>query len=129
VLLGIGFLVMAWASVYSAEGTLVSPAWLVVTYFFHTTGELCLSPIGLSATTKLSPKPLVGQMMGIWFMGTALGNVVAGLVAGEMDPAAVAADPGRLVSMFGTVALFVIGSGILFFLFQGPIKRLSVGVD
>jgi POT family proton-dependent oligopeptide transporter len=129
VLLGIGFLVMAWASVYSAEGTLVSPAWLVVTYFLHTTGELCLSPIGLSATTKLSPKPLVGQMMGIWFMGAALGNVVAGLIAGEMDPAAVAADPGRLASLFSTVAMFVIGSGILFFLFKGPIKKLAEGVE
>jgi POT family proton-dependent oligopeptide transporter len=129
VLLGIGFLVMAWASVYSAEGTLVSPAWLVVTYFLHTTGELCLSPIGLSATTKLSPKPLVGQMMGIWFMGAALGNVVAGLIAGEMDPTALAADPGRLVSLFSTVAMFVIGSGILFFLFKGPIKKLAEGVE
>ena len=56
----------------------VSPSWLVVTYFFHTTGELCLSPIGLSSITKLSPARYVGQMMGIWFMGSALGNLVAG---------------------------------------------------
>jgi POT family proton-dependent oligopeptide transporter len=122
ILLGIGFLVMAWASVYAMEGILVSPAWLVVTYFLHTSGELCLSPVGLSATTKLAPKPLVGQMMGIWFMGAALGNLVAGLVAGQMETL-------PLTRLFGTVAAIVIGSGILFILFKGPIKKLTVGVD
>jgi len=96
--------------------------WLVVTYFLHTSGELCLSPIGLSATTKLSPKPLVGQMMGIWFMGAALGNLIAGLAAGQME-----AFP--LPVLFGTVAAVVIGSGLLFVLFKGPMTRLSAGVE
>jgi POT family proton-dependent oligopeptide transporter len=122
ILLGIGFLVMAWASVYASEGILVSPAWLVVTYFLHTSGELCLSPVGLSATTKLAPKPLVGQMMGIWFMGAALGNLVAGLVAGQMETA-------PLTQLFGMVAAIVIGSGVLFILFKGPIKKLTVGIN
>jgi POT family proton-dependent oligopeptide transporter len=122
ILLGIGFLVMAWAAVYADDGILVSPAWLVVTYFLHTSGELCLSPVGLSATTKLAPKPLVGQMMGIWFMGTALGNLVAGLVAGQMENL-------PLTQLFGMVAAIVIGSGFLFVLFKGPIKKLTVGVD
>jgi len=122
VLLGVGFLVMAWASVYASPVQGVSPAWLVVTYFFFTAGELCLSPVGLSSITKLSPRPLVGQMMGIWFMGAALGNLIAGLVAGQM-----ATLP--LVQLFGTVAALVIGSGILFILFKGPIQRLSPGVD
>lgn len=122
ILLGFGFLVMAWASVYADDGILVSPAWLVVTYFLHTSGELCLSPVGLSATTKLAPKPLVGQMMGIWFMGAALGNLVAGLVAGQMENL-------PLTQLFGTVAAIVIGSGLLFVLFKGPIKKLTVGID
>lgn len=122
ILLGIGFLVMAWASVYASSDHLVSPMWLVVTYFLHTSGELCLSPVGLSSVTKLSPKPLVGQMMGIWFMGASLGNLVAGLVAGQMETL-------PLVQLFGTVAAVVIGSGILFVLFKGPIKTLTVGVN
>ncbi len=78
ILLGLGFLVMAWAAVYATPENRVSPMWLVVTYFLHTSGELCLSPIGLSSITKLAPKKLVGQMMGIWFMGASLGNLIAG---------------------------------------------------
>jgi POT family proton-dependent oligopeptide transporter len=122
ILLGMGFLVMAWAAVSASPDHLVSPMWLVATYFLHTSGELCLSPIGLSATTKLSPKPLVGQMMGIWFMGAALGNLVAGLIAGQME-----ALP--LTQLFGTVAAIVIGSGILYVLFKGPISKLTAGVE
>ena len=93
ILLGIGFLVMAWAAVYASPDSPVNPMWLVVTYFLHTSGELCLSPVGLSSITKLSPKRLVGQSMGIWFMGTALGNLIAGLLAGQMDTA----PPGTAV--------------------------------
>jgi POT family proton-dependent oligopeptide transporter len=122
VLLGLGFLVIAWGAVYATPENGVSPMWLVVTYFLHTSGELCLSPIGLSATTKLSPKPLVGQMMGLWFMGAALGNLIAGLAAGQME-----AFP--LPILFGTVAGIAIGSGILFVLLKGPITKLSVGVE
>jgi POT family proton-dependent oligopeptide transporter len=122
ILLGLGFLVMAWAAVSASPDNLVSPMWLVATYFLHTSGELCLSPIGLSATTKLSPKPLVGQMMGIWFMGAALGNLVAGLIAGQME-----ALP--LTQLFGTVAALAIGSGILYVLFKGPIAKLTAGVE
>ena len=129
ILLGVGFLTMAWASLYVAGGSLVSPGWLVLTYFLHTSGELCLSPIGLSATTKLSPKPLVGQMMGIWFMGAALGNVVAGLVAGQMDTDAMTANPELLVNLFRNIALFVMVSGGFFILFKGPIKKLAGGIE
>jgi POT family proton-dependent oligopeptide transporter len=121
-LLGVGFLVMAWASTYASPDTGVSPMWLVVTYFLHTTGELCLSPVGLSSITKLAPKRLVGQMMGIWFMGAALGNLIAGLVAGQMESL-------PLVQLFGTVAAIVIGSGILFVLFKGPIHKLTEGIN
>ena len=121
-ILGLGFLVMAWASMYASPESPVNPMWLVVTYFLHTTGELCLSPVGLSSITKLAPKRLVGQMMGIWFMGAALGNLIAGLVAGQMESL-------PLVQLFGTVAAIVMGSGLLFVLFKGPIHRLTAGVE
>lgn len=121
VLLGAGFLVMAWGSTYIPENTDgfkgVSPMWLVVTYFLHTAGELCLSPVGLSSVTKLSPQRLVGQMMGTWFMGAALGNLIAGLVAGRIESM-------PLPELFGTVATIVIVAGGLYILFTIPIKGL-----
>ena len=94
------------------------PMWLIVTYFFHTTGELCLSPVGLSSITKLSPKRLVGQMMGIWFMAAALGNLLAGLVAGLIESL-------PLPQLFGTVGLIVAGAGVVMLLVNGPIRRLT----
>ena len=84
VLLAMGFFVIAWASVNASETNKVTPFWLVAAYFLHTSGELCLSPVGLSSVTKLAPKPLVGQMMGVWFMATALGNLMAGILGGQL---------------------------------------------
>jgi POT family proton-dependent oligopeptide transporter len=86
---GVGFAIMIFAaySVVESNGTIkVSAWWLVVSYIFQTMGELCLSPVGLSSMTKLSPRKYVGQMMGIWFLATALGNLIAGLVGGNVDP-------------------------------------------
>ena len=91
--------------------------WLIVTYFLHTTGELCLSPVGLSSITKLSPKHLVGQMMGIWFMGAALGNLFAGLIGGQFETL-------PLPKLFIAVALTAAGAGVLFLLFSKPIRKL-----
>jgi POT family proton-dependent oligopeptide transporter len=122
ILLGLGFLVVAWAATYATPTEGVSPMWLVVTYFLHTSGELCLSPIGLSSITKLSPKKLVGQMMGIWFMGASLGNLIAGIAAAQMENM-------ELPRLFGTVAAIVIGSGILYVVFKRPIDRLAGGVE
>ena len=89
-----------------------------MTYFFHTTGELCLSPVGLSSMTKLAPKRFVGQMLGIWFMASALGNLMAGLVAGLIESL-------PLPRLFGTVGLFVTGAGLLVLLVSGPVRRLT----
>lgn len=119
-LLGIGFMVMSWASTYVENGV-VSPMWLVATYFFHTIGELALSPVGLSAITKLSPERFVSQMMGIWFLGAALGNLIAGLVAGLIETM-------PLPGLFSTVAFIVIGSGVLFLVFSRPIAKLAGGI-
>jgi POT family proton-dependent oligopeptide transporter len=119
--LGLGFAVMAWASVYASAEHPVSAAWLVATYFFHTTGELCLSPIGLSSITKLSPQRYVGQMMGIWFMGAALGNLVAGRVAGLIDSL-------PLPQLFGAVTLFAVGAGLLLLVLTKPLKAWASGV-
>jgi POT family proton-dependent oligopeptide transporter len=118
--LAAGFLVLAWGSVYVGDADnphKVTSAWLVVTYFLHTTGELCLSPVGLSSMTKLSPRKLVGQMMGIWFMASAFGNLMAGLLAGKMESLGV-------VQLFSYVALATIGAGALLLIFSRPVKNL-----
>ena len=122
-LLGAGFFVMSWAAQFIEPGVSgnISPMWLVSTYFFHTVGELCLSPIGLSSITKLAPERLVSQMMGTWFVGAALGNLIAGLVAGYIDE--MPQD-----QLFMTVALIVIGSGLVFLLLSKPIHKLTHGI-
>lgn len=120
--LGLGFLVLAWGATFATGEAGVSPMWLIVTYFFHTTGELCLSPVGLSSITKLSPKRLVGQMMGIWFMASALGNLLAGLVAGLIESL-------PLPQLFGTVGLIVAGAGMVLLVASGPVRRLTSGLN
>jgi len=84
VFLGLSFALLVPAAKLTAEGK-VSPWWLIAVYFLQTLGELCLSPVGLSAMTKLAPAKLAGLVMGIWFLGTALGNKLAGVVAAEFN--------------------------------------------
>ena len=121
VLLGVGFLVLAWGASFATPENPVSPMWLVVTYFFHTVGELALSPVGLSSVTKLSPHRLVGQMMGVWFMGTSLGNLIAGMAAGSMSTMA----PPEL---FRSVGMIAVGAGLVYFVFARPIRKLGPDV-
>src|SRR5205085_595372 len=86
---GLAFLLMVVPAnmIIRAGGALrVSAWWLVISYLLQTVGELSLSPVGLSSMTKLAPKAFAGQMMGVWFMATALGNLIAGLVGGKVDP-------------------------------------------
>ncbi|MBI4263398.1 MAG: peptide MFS transporter [Acidobacteria bacterium] len=129
VLLAVGFLVMAWASLSLAEGR-VGMQWLVATYFFHTVGELALSPVGLSSMTKLAPGRLVGQMMGTWFMGAAIGNLVAGLVTRFMPPTeTVEAAVQNGVQLFGSVAAIAAAAGLLFIIFSRPIRKMQAGVN
>lgn len=75
---GIAFVVITIASMVGAGGR-VSPMWLVVVYLIQTFGELCLSPVGLSTVTKLSPARMVGLMMGVWFLSISIGSYIAGL--------------------------------------------------
>ncbi len=118
--LAAGFFVLSWGAANATPDSPVSPAWLVVTYFFHTVGELAISPIGLSAITKLSPARRMGQMMGIWFVATALGNLFAGLVAGQLETLAPFA-------LFRTVALITGAVGVVGLLASPWVKRLQGG--
>ena len=119
ILMGSGFVVMAAAASIVAHGSKVLPFWLIATYLLHTLGELCLSPVGLSFTTKLSPKRLVGQMMGMWFLSLSLGNLAAGLIAGEFDANNVAAMPGQYMH----IVYFAVGLGAVLLALSRPVKK------
>src|SRR6185295_4708034 len=105
---GLGFLIMVPAAnlVIAAGGSLrVSVWWLTASYFLQTIGELSLSPVGLSSMTKLAPRAFVGQMMGVWFTAAALGNLIAGLVGGKVDPSKLEQMP----QLFQQTAFFLFG--------------------
>ena len=123
--MGSGFLVMAGAATIVAHGSKVLPTWLFFTYLLHTLGELCLSPVGLSYTTKLAPKRLVGQAMGLFFLSLSLGNLIAGLIAGQFDSNNLRSMPGQYMS----IVYFTVGVGALLLLLSRPVKRLMSGVE
>jgi len=123
--LGVGFVIMAAAAKLVAAGQKASPVWLTMTYLVHTTGELCLSPVGLSSVTKLAPRRLVGQMMGTWFLAASLGNVIAGLIAGEFNAEAVHAMPRQYLQ----IVIIPTIAGILLILFAKPVKKWMAGVE
>ena len=118
-LLAVGFLVMYFAAKIVATGTKVGMTWLILTYFLHTIGELTLSPVGLSATTKLAPRKYYSQMMGVWFVGAALGNLIAGLYSGNFDPENVKQMP----NLFMAVVQFGVCGSVLFLALSPWINR------
>jgi POT family proton-dependent oligopeptide transporter len=120
--LSAGFFVLAWGAAGATGQSPVSPAWLVVTYFFHTVGELCLSPVGLSSITKLAPRDRISQMMGLWFVATALGNLLAGLAAGTLENQA----PSKL---FGNVAIDIGAAGLIALAGAPFVKRVIAKID
>ncbi len=120
IILGVGFFTMVLAAKIVVAGNPAAPYWLILTYLLHTMGELFLSPVGLSSVTKLAPQRYVSQMMGIWFLATALGNLFAGLFAGEFDPNNVQEMPGLYMGIVQTS----VGAGIIMWIFVTPIKKL-----
>ncbi|MDM7861968.1 peptide MFS transporter [Alteromonas sp. ASW11-36] len=112
IIMATGFIVMFFAAQIAASGLKVAPYWLVMTYFLHTVGELCLSPVALSAVSKLSPKRFAGQMMGVFVLTYSIGNVVAGLLAGNFDPSRLDEMPG----LYMQISLFSIAIGIVILL-------------
>jgi POT family proton-dependent oligopeptide transporter len=123
-LLGLGFatLILA-AQLIIAHGGRVGPQWLLLTYFLHTSGELCLSPIGLSNVTKLAPQRYVSQMMGTWFLGAAVGNLAAGRIGGNIGT-----DVASMPAAFLRMALIGLGAGALMFALSPIFRRWMGGI-
>ena len=118
ILTGLGFVVLAYASSLFGGGK-VSVWWLVVVYLLHTWGELCISPVGLSAMTKLAPGKMISLMLGVWFLSISMGSYFGGLVAGNFEP-----DEKTLVGLFGKVAAVLIGGGIVLLAITPFIRKL-----
>lgn len=124
-LLGLAYVIMVFAANVALTGERTTPLFLGSTYLFFTLAELFLSPVGLSAFSKLSPRRYTSQLMGLWFVGSSLGNLIAGLFAGGFDEENVQQMP----SMFQSVAIFALASGLVLLLFSKPLKKWMGGID
>jgi POT family proton-dependent oligopeptide transporter len=118
--MGLAFLVLvpAGALAQSGEGVRVSPWWLISAYFVSELGELCLSPVGLSAVTRLSPVRIVGAMMGVWFLSIAFGSKLAGWAAGFISSL-------PLETLFGVAGGVLVAAAAVMLLLTRPINRLT----
>jgi POT family proton-dependent oligopeptide transporter len=121
---GLSYLIMVAATnrviAGGGVGVRVGMWWLIVTYLLQVIGELALSPVGLSSVTKLAPRRFVGQMMGVWFMSIALGNLVAGLIGGNVDPEKLAEMP----ALFQRTATSLFVATVVLLALVVPIRRM-----
>ncbi len=117
IFVGLGFVVLVVAARLAEQGVQVSPLWLVATYLLHTIGELTISPVGLSAMTRLAPARIAGLVMGVWFLGTSVGNFIGGRAAGFYESMA-------LPTLFGSIGGFAIVAALVLFVFVGPLRRM-----
>jgi POT family proton-dependent oligopeptide transporter len=113
----ISFAVISFASTLTGAGK-VSPLWLVLVYLLQTIGELCLSPVGLSTVTKLSPARMVGLMMGVWFLSISIGDYFAGRVLTFFKE-------GALLTLFGSVALTTFAAALVLALLTPLITKMT----
>jgi POT family proton-dependent oligopeptide transporter len=127
-LLGLGFAALAYGSasiVGGNESIKVSMIWLILAYLFHTLGELCLSPVGLSYVSKLVPARMIGVMFGIWYLAIAIGNKTAGSMGGMIN---------KITTMYSLSGFFLIftlvpiGLGLLVVILHPALKKLMHGV-
>lgn len=133
---GLGFLVLMWASGNMANSDFRVPLlFLFLTYFFHTVGELCLSPVGLSMITKLSVARVVGLMMGVWFLSSSVAHIVAGIIAKATTTetvAGVVTDRALALetygSIFGTIGWTGVGVGVFLLLISPILKKGMAGI-
>jgi POT family proton-dependent oligopeptide transporter len=120
--LGAGFLVLVAGALAAGPGGLTPVLFIFLIYLLHTTGELCLSPVGLSAMNRLAPAHLAGLIMGTWFFASATGNFAAGLIAAATG--AEGAGPERVVEVYSTVGWTAVAVGVGMILVSPLIRRL-----
>lgn len=126
ILLGCGFGILAFGSHGMAEGARVSMIWLVLAYLFHTLGELCLSPLGLSYVSKLVPARMIAFMFGMWYLAIAIGNKLAGSMGGMIEQIS---ETYSLSAFFLIFTIVPVAAGILVALLNPLLKRLMHGIQ
>lgn len=127
-LVGLGFALLSYASTSIPDGAKtasVSLIWLVLAYYFHTMGELCVSPVGLSYVSKLAPLRLVGMMFGIWFVANFLANLLGGLTGSFIDPIS---EKYGLDTFFLIFTIIPVAAGLIMLLITPMMKRKMHGI-
>ena len=119
IFMAIGFLFIATGANVAMQEGMAGAKWLLLTYLFHTIGELTLSPIGLAAISNLSPKRFVGQMMGIWFLASSLGAIIAGLLSGQATYSGINSMP----DLFNKIAITSSIIGLVLILVSKPLNN------
>tara|TARA_Y100000996_G_scaffold337002_1_gene273681 strand:+ start:3888 stop:5345 length:1458 start_codon:yes stop_codon:yes gene_type:complete len=117
--MSVGFLFIAYGANIAVQEGVAGAKWLLLTYLFHTIGELTLSPIGLAAISNLSPKRFVGQMMGVWFLASSLGAIIAGILSGQATYEGIKSMP----DLFNKIAIISSIVGLILILISRPLHN------
>ena len=125
IIMAIGFGLLAFGSYGIQEGVKVSMVWLILAYLFHTLGELCLSPVGLSYVSKLVPARMIAFMFGMWYLAIAIGNKLAAVLGGQIENIT---EQYSLSVFFLIFTIVPAVAGIIIFLIGPFIKKLMHGV-
>jgi len=131
IIMAIGFGCLAYGATgigEDASGNIirVSMIWLVLAYLFHTLGELCLSPVGLSYVSKLVPARMIGFMFGMWYLAIAIGNTAAAQLGGMIE---VIAEDYSMPTFFLIFTIVPVAAGVLIMVLHPLIKRLMSGAE
>lgn len=123
---GLGFLVLVWGSESVGVSVPTPVIFIFLIYLLHTTGELCLSPVGLSAMNRLSPTHMASLIMGTWFFASAAGNFAAGLIASATGAEGVGEESGKevVLGVYSTVGWYAVGIGVAVMVVSPLIKKL-----
>lgn len=124
-IMGIGFGLLAFGSYGLVDGVKVSMVWLILAYLFHTLGELCISPVGLSYVSKLVPGRMIALMFGMWYLAIAIGNKLAAVLGGQIENIT---EQYSLSTFFLIFTIVPIAAGLLVFALNPVLKKFMRGV-
>ena len=125
IIMAIGFGLLAWGSYGIEDGVKVSMIWLILAYMFHTLGELCLSPVGLSYVSKLVPARMIAFMFGMWYLAIAIGNKLAAVLGGQIENITAKYSLSTFFLIFTIVPIV---AGLLVIMLNPVMKKLMHGV-
>ena len=128
IFVAVGFFALSYGSLSiptGAKTAAVSMIWLILAYFFHTMGELCLSPVGLSYVSKLSPKKFVGLLFGLWFTASAIANFIGSYMGAYIDKISAAYSLSYFFIFIAGVSLF---AAVMLLLFNKKLVKMMHGI-